>query len=142
MAGHTWRRDRRKHIVCLDSYQDGVPKGRIYDSQLGMEHFSSLLDFFLKMESILDEIQLPQSYTDKRLFLTGSEPMGSKNLTAPVMRGARATFEVQVIFRQHTSWQGVIVWLETGMEQSFRSALELVLLMDSALNKQRGCDTA
>lgn len=41
-----------------------------------------------------------------------------------------------MIFRQHTSWQGVVIWLEQQMEQSFRSVLELILLMDSALRSR------
>jgi len=40
------------------------------------------------------------------------------------------------MFRQHASWQGGVLWVEGKAEQSFRSALELILLMDSALG---GC---
>jgi len=61
-----------------------------------------------------------------------------KDVTLQLRRGEQATFEMQIIFRQHTSWQGVITWLEEKMEQSFRSVLELILLMDSALRKAEG----
>ena len=49
--------------------------------------------------------------------------------------GKIATFAIKILFRQNTSWQGSILWLEWGEEQSFRSVLELIYLMDNALNK-------
>ena len=55
--------------------------------------------------------------------------------------GALATFAVRLIFRQNASWQGSITWLEGEAEQSFRSVLELTLLMDSAL-MESGRETA
>ena len=133
MIDQAWTRERSRTIVCLDSYQDGNPVGRIYDPLLGMESFKSLSQFLLKMEAMLDEAQMPQSYTAKRTFPTITEPMDSYTPPIHVRRGAKATFEVQILFRQHTSWQGVVTWLEEEMEQSFRSVLELVFLMDSAL---------
>lgn len=47
--------------------------------------------------------------------------------------GRCATFAVRVLFRQNASWQGSVSWLEGSREESFRSALELAFLMDSAL---------
>ena len=137
MIEQPWVRERSKTIVCLDSYHDGVPAGRIYSPHLGMEHFNSLSQFLIKMEEILDESQVPRSYTKLRTFPTVTEPLDPGAPTLQLKRGAQATFEMQIIFRQHTSWQGVITWLEERMEQSFRSVLELILLMDSALRKTK-----
>lgn len=142
MIGQTWADECRKTIVCLDSYEKGVPEGRIYSPQLEMETFESLSQFLIKMEALLDELQQPQSYTATRSFSTVAEPLDSRISPFHVRKGQRATFEVQVIFRQHTSWQGVITWLDRHLEQSFRSVLELVLLMDSALRETKGSDTA
>ena len=61
------------------------------------------------------------------------EARRSFQLPLPASRGELATFAVRIIFRQNASWQGSVVWLEGEREESFRSALELVLLMDSAL---------
>ena len=125
--------DRGKTIICLDSYQNGIPVGRIYNPQQGSETFQSLTQFLIKMEQMLDESQMPQSYTSKRTFPTVTQPLPTVRPSPPIRRGSEATFEMQVIFRQNSSWQGVIVWLEEQLEQSFRSVLELILLMDSAL---------
>ena len=48
--------------------------------------------------------------------------------------GKKATFLIKILFRQNASWQGSVAWLEGKREQSFRSALELLFLMDSVLS--------
>ncbi len=45
------------------------------------------------------------------------------------------TFIIRVQHRQNASWQGSVQWVEGGKEQHFRSALELIKLMDEALEK-------
>ena len=52
---------------------------------------------------------------------------------------ALATFKVKVLFRQNASWQGKIEWIEENMETSFRSVLEFVKLIDSALPQPQSC---
>lgn len=49
----------------------------------------------------------------------------------------KATFIVQVEFCQNASWQGKIAWTDQKKEQNFRSALELLKLMDEALQGER-----
>ena len=142
MIDQSWTRERSRTLVCLDSYRNGVPEGRIYDPLLGVETFKSMSQFLIKMEAMLDEAQMPQSYTAKRTFPTFTEPLDFDAAPVHLRRGEEATFEVQVLFRQHTSWQGVITWLEEQMEQSFRSVLELILLMDSALRDAEKQNTA
>lgn len=50
-----------------------------------------------------------------------------------------ASFLIQVQFRQNATWQGSIQWLDKKKTQRFRSTLELIQLMDSALDS-RGPD--
>jgi len=45
----------------------------------------------------------------------------------------KGTFEISVKFMQNSSWQGEIHWIEKGKKQNFRSALEMLKLMDEAL---------
>ena len=47
------------------------------------------------------------------------------------------TFIIRVQHRQNASWQGSVQWVEGGKEQHFRSALELIKLMDSAAGSDR-----
>ena len=127
-----WINPRQNILVCVDSYRDGNPVGRIFCQGMETESFASLSQFLLRMDHLLDRRQSPQSFTSKRCFAEVAPP-DSPAAPLPFRRGAEATFAVQVLFRQHTSWQGVVNWQEGKLEQSFRSALELVVLMDSAL---------
>jgi len=45
------------------------------------------------------------------------------------------TFEITVKFMQNSTWQGQIHWVEKDRRQNFRSALELLKLMDEALEE-------
>ncbi|MBQ2911201.1 MAG: hypothetical protein IJE55_02820 [Clostridia bacterium] len=50
----------------------------------------------------------------------------------PEPQGDKATFIVQVQFRQNATWQGTVQWVEKGVTQRFRSELELMKLMNEA----------
>ena len=47
-------------------------------------------------------------------------------------KGERASFLINVRFRQNSSWQGTLHWTNTNRVVHFRSALELIRLIDSA----------
>ena len=132
MAHQHWVNPKRKYMLCVDSYNNSVLQGRFYTPALEMEEFSGLMEFLVKMENTLDELKAPQAYTSTRKFAF-SPPTTEKRPGDDFQKGKVATFEMQVLFRQHSSWQGVITWLDQDMEQSFRSVLELALLIDSAL---------
>ena len=46
-------------------------------------------------------------------------------------QGDRATFVVRIQYRQNASWQGQVTWAEKDKTVPFRSALELLKLIDS-----------
>ena len=50
----------------------------------------------------------------------------------------KETFLVHVLNDQNASWQGTVTWTNGNKTQSFRSALELIRLIDSAVAKQTG----
>ena len=125
----------RTTIVCVDSYEHGVLAGHFYYSLLpGGESFQSLTEFLVKMDRALDSMNLPQSFTATRSFAQLPRPEALSFAEQPAQAGALATFAVRVIFRQNASWQGSVTWLEPDREESFRSVLELILLLDSALS--------
>jgi len=45
----------------------------------------------------------------------------------------KGTFEISVKFMQNSTWQGQIHWIDRNLKQNFRSALEMLKLMDEAL---------
>ena len=134
MQNRAWGNEYRTTLVCVDDYRGKVLRGRLYNPYFSTgSSFQSLMEFFRRMEDLLDEMQFPQSFTAARVF---ADPPQRKAASPPgqeAQEGRCATFSVRVLFRQNASWQGSVTWLEGGREESFRSALELVLLMDSAL---------
>lgn len=138
MIQQFWVSENRKMTVCVDDYDNGVLRGRFYNACHDVSSFESLSQFLIRMEELLEESQTPQSYTSHRTFSAILRPDDEDALPSALRKGAKATFELQVLFRQHSSWQGVIVWKDENAEQSFRSVLELVVLMDSALRSMEG----
>ena len=131
-----WISENRKTTVCVDSYEDGILQGRLYGSDGTVQSFQSLSRFLIMMEQLLEQRNEPQSDTIQRSFSAYlPHPTGTGHWES-IPRGTQATFELQILFRQHTSWQGMIFWQDQNRQQSFRSVLELVRLMDSALGEQ------
>lgn len=46
------------------------------------------------------------------------------------------TFIIKIMNQQNATWQGSVTWVEEQREQYFRSALELLKLIDGALGRQ------
>ena len=45
----------------------------------------------------------------------------------------KGTFVVKIEYCQRGTWQGQVIWAEENRSERFRSALELVRLMDEAM---------
>lgn len=133
-----WKNEYRTTVVCIDSYTDGVFAGRFYNPSCPEgQRFSSLSQFLIKMEDMLDTTRFPQSFTAVRSF---GDPASDRTSGLPTgvngdREGRLATFSMRILFRQNASWQGSLAWLEGDREESFRSVLELILLMNSALEQ-------
>lgn len=124
----------RETLICIDSYDHKVLSGRIISPYYeGSISFESTIEFLLSMESILEEMNWPQSFSSIRSFKT-TEDMAKPVSYEYIKEGKLATFYLRVLFRQNASWQGSVVWHEKMKVESFRSVLELITLMDSALS--------
>ena len=125
----------RTTMICIDSYEQRILKGRMYNACLenGIE-FVGVMDFLQNMEKMLEEHQSPQSFSAKRRFSPNVGERPTLHTEQSQKSGRKATFVLRLLFRQNASWQGSVTWCEGKMEESFRSVLELLLLMDSALD--------
>lgn len=125
----------RTKLICVDSYENGVMTGRLYDTNYEDEgtSFQSLVQLLIEMEQRLNAMNFPQSFTEIRSFAPLPKFRVWDAAENKRSQGRLATFAIKVLFRQHTSWQGTITWLEAQSEQTFRSVLELILLLHSAL---------
>ena len=128
----------RSTVVCVDSYENCVFSGRLYNPFCPEgKQFHSLIEFFVEMENMLDEMHFPQSFTNHRTFFDADTFCLTAANKPHSEVGACGTFFVRVLFRQNSSWQGSVLWKEGKRETSFRSALELALLFDDALRSSK-----
>lgn len=122
---------RNTVVVRVYSYDEKCPKGTLFglhfDGQVG---FSSLTQLLMLLEEMLDRVNGPQRGEDPRVFQK-TEPQ--PQLAARAAGKPLATFQINVLFRQNASWQGTLIWTDKTMDAQFRSVLELIRLMDSAL---------
>ena len=136
--------DMRTSIIRIHSYEDKNPQGTFYNLYYGEEMtFGNLTRLLLLMEDMMDEMECPQASVQSRRFGKGQKAAERASIAQELLprpnQEAIATFKVKVLFRQGASWQGKLSWTEGEKEESFRSALELVKLMDSALPQPTAC---
>ena len=130
-----WGEEYRTTFVCVDSYDNGVLKGRFYNPYTGNGHsFESLTDFLVKIEQMLKEMEFPKAFTATRTFAEQPKRPACE-ADANCEPGKRATFALRILFQQNASWQGSVTWIDNKQEQSFRSVLELIFLFDNALSQ-------
>ena len=65
-------------------------------------------------------------------------PMGRelKKSCIPFETSKKGTFIVKLRETKDGTWQGKIIWADENEQQKFRSGLELIRLMEDALNQQ------
>lgn len=101
--------------VYVDSKEDGQIRGRVLGGAIKEPvPFTSLSRMVLLIEERMD-IDLDEKPE------------------SPVMHPGVPTFELEILFRQNYSWQGRLRWPKGQREASFRSVLELLILMETVL---------
>lgn len=126
---------RNEVIVRVVSYEDQCPKGVLECARLDAPlPFSSLTQLLLMMEEIMDSAHYPQRSEEPRAF--SKKELLRQPVDVPEPDQIAASFRVSVLFRQNASWQGSLLWIERAMDAQFRSVLEFVRLLDSALSSQ------
>ncbi len=151
--------------ICIDRDYEDEMTGRLYNryskQAISFDDVNSLL---MQMEQLMDWIDFPKAHASLRRFaaserggcrikeqswsMSGSQRgarwYGNANRKDGIVKGTdeilnetgkRATFLVNVQYRQNATWQGRVLWAETGRSCYFRSALELLKLMDGALDE-------
>lgn len=132
-----WGEEYRTTLVCIDSCADGVLAGRFYNLfQPAGTSFQSLSQLLKELDRTLDEMDFPRAANQLRSF-SREHPPDPQLSVSMEKTGDQATFALRILFRQNASWQGSVRWLEGKQEQSFRSVLELIFLMTSALNEKQ-----
>ena len=47
----------------------------------------------------------------------------------------KGTFVIKILNKQNSTWQGTVTWVEEQRTQNFRSALELLKMIDCAIEE-------
>ena len=127
--------------ICVDSMDSGVYHGRLYHKyQQEPLRFNDVGALFQTMEKLFDECGYPQNTTQSRTFYRKKEKSVIKEMVPDIdvtdmlnQRGKLAPFIVHVKYRQHSTWQGEVLWVEKNKKENFRSALDFLKLMDYVL---------
>ena len=128
------RYDVRTFLIYIDSYENGVPIGQFrhpYHNEGGP--FRSLTQLLLKLEHSMNIENVPQSFHKVRSFFPLTEYWMETPTDERRRMGKIGTFLVHILFRRNSSWHGSITWLDKKLTQNFRSVLEMIVLLNSAL---------
>lgn len=124
-------------VVKIFSYEKKNPIGLLVNSYFGRDvYFDSTIQLLHLIDEIQDGLSFPQkSMVLRALTDKSSAAYASKDDLGLVFKGINpiASFKVSVIFRQNASWQGSVVWLDKNLQTEFRSALELLYMIDAVL---------
>ncbi|MBS6195088.1 MAG: hypothetical protein KH828_05860 [Clostridiales bacterium] len=140
---NTWMGSAAPNLVniCVDWNDSGGSGGRIYHNYAKEAiEYQNVVQLLSYLEKFYDRLSFPQAAVQMRNFVEKKtegqrQPIEKKTVQDFVVqqRGKCATFLVFVQYRQNATWQGTIMWVEEGKKQEFRSALELLMLIDNAL---------
>ncbi|WP_082020763.1 hypothetical protein [Candidatus Soleaferrea massiliensis] len=137
-------------VVTVSSYENKRLRGEIYS-----EHYQKTaqvndsLELLFAMEQLMDSLSFPKIHMEPRTFNPKKGPCSGPKKEAAIMmqtkdekgEGQRkATFVIHVQFRRNASWQGEIRWVDEGKTQIFRSTLEMIKLIDDALESTDDAD--
>lgn len=111
----------REAVVTVLSYHNGIMEGYLQHPRLDKrERVQSLSQIVLLLNSLVDL----EGCMDSPLPLVRPDCEGMKSI---------AVFSIQILFREHYTWQGKLVWQDRNKEAVFRSVMELIQLIDEIL---------
>lgn len=130
-------------IMCVDAYDVQI-RGRLYHAYRRKAiPFTGMEKVFLSMEELFNNLKFPFPGTEDRSFIRKKKILQEKRMIKVMnddellrKHGDRGTFIIRVKYRQHSSWQGLVTWAEKQKTVPFRSALELMKMIDEALGQE------
>lgn len=113
----------REAVVTVMSYSEGIMDGYLQHPRLDtIEKIRSVSQLILLLNSLLDLENCPNS----------PPPLVS---SAQSRKEGAAVFRIQILFREHHTWQGKLIWQNENQEIVFHSGIELIQLLDEILEE-------
>ena len=97
-------------LISIDSYEDGKMTGTL-DSVI----MSAPVSLIMLIDNILDQ-----------------QTESLQSILSPIDPAFEPSFELEVLFRQHHTWQGRIKWDAGQKQATFKSVLELLFIIEMA----------
>lgn len=124
--------------VCVNKAQGDIG-GQIF-SPLSSEviTFSDIGELLLKMDKLFDKVGYPQAFQTKRTFAEEKQqgnvyrgvPSAVRNVESILsQRGTNGTYDIMVVSRRNTSWQGEVYEPDGGKKGEFNGDVELLALL-------------
>ena len=112
----------REALVTVTSYCGGHMDGYLRHPRLeGKINIQSLSQLMMTLNSLLDLEDCP------------GQPLPL--VMADDSEAHMAIFRIQILFREHYTWQGRLVWQDEEKETVFHSCIELLQLIDEILGE-------
>lgn len=125
--------------VKVSSYNNRVITGWVYNAHFDKTvPFSDGLELLTVMENLFEALSFPGRFEDYRHFTNRMQKKNRKGIKeredmSDRLKEEQATFIIHVQFRRNATWQGTIQWVDQDKRQSFRSTLEMIRLIDEAM---------
>ena len=138
----------QKYIMCANAGKVEVrfyDKDSLYGSVCSLYFNTGLIfrsydELIFAIEDLINTVLKPMNSVHYRSFLKSKrkikkkQVLQMKDLHNNIVSPEKATFIINVLYRQNSTWQGTIQWVNQNQSQNFRSTYELIKLMDSALS--------
>ncbi len=133
-------------VLAIDGKDTRGIQGRVYhaysEEAIPVACFEEVIRI---AENLFNDLGYPQMTTNDREFDGRSYSYRKKEEMVKVMddktllgqQGDLGTFIIRVQHRQHSSWQGKVTWIEENETVNFRSALELMKMIDHVLEENK-----
>lgn len=127
--------------ICIDNKLDGEIRGRVYHCYtVDAIPFTSVVELINIAEKLFEDIRYPQASTKTRSFEEKQEIQASTTLEKRFSqqeiiqhRGEKGSFILHVQFRQKSTWQGELSWIEKEKNYKFTNSLEFIKILDQAV---------
>ncbi len=133
--------------VCIDTgrgQKDDISGYLVHSATQRAWRYEGLVSLMRLFEKLFNSENFPQAtHKIRDMGIAGDRvPVSLEDMAmdANEIINSKPTFVVNVQYRQNASWQGTIKWLEGDKEATFRSALELIKLMDSVVGEDELAD--
>lgn len=124
--------------IAVDTFSDGLIEGSVQNAYVN--HFEKFKGAVSLAEAMVHLIEIGVRQDGMDCYLDERKIISEKTWDAYRKGGKKATFLIHVLYKEHGTWQGVICWRENGERLTFRSFMEMLFLMASAVESERTKD--